>query len=88
MRSRKPAVKHRGPAEQWHELLRPLVKRSLGLAKRFLADVRAAKLTFGRRVHCPFLRPYFLSPADEQRVGHVAETIAAVAERVTSAARR
>ena len=65
-------------------MLRPVVKKSPGLAKKFLADVRAAKLTFGRRVHCPFLRPYFLSPADEQRVRHVAETMAAVAERVTT----
>jgi len=70
-------VKHRGPAEQWHELLRPLVKDRWD-CQEIPADVRAAKLTFGRRVHCPFLRPYFLSPADEQRVGHVAETIAAV----------
>ncbi len=45
-----------------------------------------AKLTFGRRVHCPFLRPFFLSPQDEERVRRVAETIAAVAERVTMAA--
>jgi hypothetical protein len=86
MKARKPAKKHSNPAEHWHELLRPVVKKSPSVAKKFLADVRAAKLTFGRRVHCPFLRPYFLSPADEQRVRHVAETIAAVAERVTTAA--
>ena len=86
MKSRKPAVKQRGPAEQWHGLLRPVVKKSPELAKKFLTDVRAAKLTFGRRVHCPFLRPYFLSPADEKRVRHVAETIATVAEWITTAA--
>jgi hypothetical protein len=86
MKFRKLAVKHLSPAEQWHELLRPVVKKSPALAKKFLADVRAAKLTFGRRAHCPFLRPYFLSPADEQRVRHVAEAIAAVAERITTAA--
>jgi hypothetical protein len=86
MKSKKRAVKHRDAAEHWHELLRPVVKKSPAVAKKFLADVRAAKLTFGRRVHCPFLRPYFLSPSDEQRVRHVAEAIAAVAERVTTAA--
>jgi hypothetical protein len=86
MRARKKNNKSSSPAEYWHELLRPLVKKSPKLAKKFLADVRAAKLTFGRRVHCPFLRPYFLSPADEQRVRLVSETIAAVAERVTAAA--
>jgi uncharacterized circularly permuted ATP-grasp superfamily protein len=37
-------------------------------------------------VHCPFLRPFFLSPQDEERVRRVAETIADVAERVTMAA--
>ncbi len=86
MKARKPAKKKPNPAEYWNKLLRLAVKKSPGLARTFLADVRAAKLTFGRRVHCPFLRPYFLSPADEQRVRQVAETIAALAERVTTAA--
>lgn len=74
------------PVEYWDGLLRPLVKKSPNLAKEFLEKVREAKLTFGERVHCPFLRPVFLSPEDEQRVRSVAETIAAVAERLTSAA--
>jgi len=74
------------PVEYWDELLRPLVKKSPDLPKNFLKEVRAAKLTFGKRVHCPFLRPVFLSPQDEQRVRKVAEAIAAIAERVTSAA--
>ncbi len=74
------------PVEYWDELLRPLVKKSPDLAKHFLEEVRAAKLTFGTRVHCPFLRPVFLSPEDETRVRNVAETIAAVAERLTSEA--
>ena len=47
------------PVEYWDELLRPLVKKSPDLAKKFLEEVRAAKLTFGKRVHCPFLRPCF-----------------------------
>ena len=74
------------PVQYWDELLRPLVKKSPQLSANFLKQVRAAKLTFGKRVHCPFLRPVFLSPQDEERVRTVAETIAAVAERVTSAA--
>jgi uncharacterized circularly permuted ATP-grasp superfamily protein len=74
------------PVEYWDELLRPVVKKSQALAKRFLAEVRAANLTFGKRVHCPFLRPVFLSPQDEERVRSVAETIAAIAERLTNAA--
>jgi uncharacterized circularly permuted ATP-grasp superfamily protein len=74
------------PVEYWDELLRPVVKKSPEFAKNFLKQVRAAKLTFGKRVHCPFLRPVFLSPEDEQRVRKVAETIAAVAEKLTKAA--
>ena len=74
------------PVEQWNDLLRPAVKKSPALARKFLVQLRNAKLTFGRRVHCPFLRPFFLSPRDEERVRRVAETIAAVAERVTMAA--
>jgi len=77
---------HLDPVEYWDELLRPVVKKSPEFAKNFLKQVRAAKLTFGKRVHCPFLRPVFLSPEDEQRVRNVAETIAAVAEKLTKAA--
>ncbi|HUN64066.1 MAG TPA: hypothetical protein VMU53_18845, partial [Candidatus Sulfotelmatobacter sp.] len=74
------------PVEYWDELLRPLVKKSPDLAKHFLRQVQEAKLTFGDRVHCPFLRPVFLSPQDDERVKFVAETIAAIAERLTAAA--
>ncbi|MGB2664747.1 MAG: hypothetical protein WAK48_12130 [Candidatus Acidiferrum sp.] len=87
MRTAKPrASGNPDPVEYWDELLRPLLKRSPDLAKTFLEEVRAAKLTFGKRVHCPFLRPVFLSPQDEERVRRVAETIAAIAERITSTA--
>src|SRR5256885_8681457 len=48
--------------------------------------MRRANLTFGDRVHCPFLRPFFLSPEDEHRVRDIAERIAEIAERVTIAA--
>ena len=50
------------------------------------ARLRAAKLTFGGRVHCPFLRPLFLHAADVARITHVAEAIAAIGERVVQAA--
>jgi hypothetical protein len=74
------------PVEYWDALLRPLIEKSPALARKFLGQVRAAKLTFGKRVHCPFLRPVFLSPQDEERVRYVAEAIAAMAERLTAAA--
>ena len=78
-----PAASNPNPVEYWDKLLRPLVKRSTSLAEQFLKDVRAAKLTFGDRVHCPFLRPVFLSPEDEQRLRNVAEAVVAMAERIT-----
>ena len=48
--------------------------------------MRAKKLTFGQRVHCPFLRPFFLTAADEARIRVAAETIALLGERVIRAA--
>src|SRR5258708_4504019 len=73
-------------AEQWHKLLRAKLRSSPKFTESFYAQLRATNLTFGKRVHCPFLRPFFLSPEDEQRVRVVAETMAALAERVTDAA--
>jgi uncharacterized circularly permuted ATP-grasp superfamily protein len=52
----------------------------------FSGRMREARLTFGERVHCPFLRPLFLDPADVTRVSRVAELVAAVGERVVAAA--
>ncbi len=81
-----PSAMASGPAESWHALLRADLETSPGFPEKFFARLRAAKLTFGDRVHCPFLRPFFLSPEDEERVRVVAETIAAVGERVVAAA--
>jgi uncharacterized circularly permuted ATP-grasp superfamily protein len=72
--------------DAWHALLRPDVELSRRYAEDFAASMRARKLTFGDRVHCPFLRPFFLTEADESRMRVAAETIAALGERVTSAA--
>jgi hypothetical protein len=74
------------PAEVWREALQPVLGDSSRFSDQFFTRLRKAKLTFGDRVHCPFLRPFFLSPEDEQRVRIVAETIAAFSERVASAA--
>jgi hypothetical protein len=73
-------------AEYWDALLHPALENDRGFAENFLTELRAAKLTFGDRVHCPFLRPFFLSPQDEDRVRPVAETIAELGERVALAA--
>jgi len=74
------------PAESWNELLRPLLKESPDFPKKFLKELQDAKLTFGNRVHCPFLRPFFLSPQDEARVRHATETLARLGERLASSA--
>jgi uncharacterized circularly permuted ATP-grasp superfamily protein len=74
------------PAEQWHALLKPQVAGSREFTEHFYAKLKAEKLTFGNRVHCPFLRPFFLSAEDEQRVRTVAEKMAELGERVAAAA--
>src|SRR6476660_1794770 len=73
-------------AEHWREALLPTLGNSQRFTEQFFERLRAARLTFGDRVHCPFLRPFFLSPEEEQRVRIVAETIAALGERIASAA--
>ena len=74
------------PAECWDSLLKPTLAKSPEFVEEFSSRLRSAKLTFGDRVHCPFLRPFFLSPQDEKRVRIVAEAIAGLGERVTTAA--
>ena len=70
------------PIGDWHELLRSRDAMSASKCLEFAAAMRARKLTFGDRVHCPFLRPFFLTAADEGRIRRAAETIAALGERV------
>jgi len=74
------------PAEEWHEILKAQLLRMPGLPEDLFKRLRRAKLTFGDRVHCPFLRPFFLSPEDEERVRTVAETMAELGERVVISA--
>ena len=74
------------PVESWNAFLRPLLQESPDFPRKFLQDLQDAKLTFGNRVHCPFLRPFFLSPQDEARVRHATETLARLGERVAAAA--
>jgi hypothetical protein len=74
------------PVESWNGFLRPLLKESPDFPGKFLQELQDAKLTFGNRVHCPFLRPFFLSPQDEARVRRATETLARLGERVAAAA--
>ncbi len=70
----------------WHGLLRPDEELTARFTAAFAAAMKARKLTFGQRVHCPFLRPFFLTAADEARMRVAAETIATLGERVVQAA--
>jgi uncharacterized circularly permuted ATP-grasp superfamily protein len=73
-------------AAAWHALLREGDELAPTSTTRFAASMRERGLTFGDRVHCPFMRPFFLSAADEARVRHAAETLARLGERVVRAA--
>ena len=74
------------PIQSWHDLLQPDRELTPAFCQAFAASMRAKKLTFGDRVHCPFLRPFFLTEADESRIRAASETIAAAGERVVQAA--
>jgi len=82
----KPSITSSEPAAYWHELLKSTLLRLPSMPQTLFKRMRKANLTFGDRVHCPFLRPFFLSPEDEDRVRTVAETIAELGERVVTAA--
>jgi len=77
-----PAV---NPIDAWHGALRP-EDLTASAFERLSARMRAERLTFGDRVHCPFLRPLFLTEDDECRVREFAETLAVLGERVVAAA--
>ena len=73
-------------AAAWHRQLREDEELSPRFCREFAASMRARKLTFGDRIHCPFLRPFFLTQAQESHMRHAAEMLAAIGERVVQAA--
>jgi hypothetical protein len=73
------------PVDLWHGLLTP-EEMSARAFDALAAQMRAERLTFGDRVHCPFLRPLFLTAQDEARVRACAEAVAVLGERVVEAA--
>src|SRR3954465_11433251 len=72
--------------DTWPRLLGPACGLGRGYTEEFAASMRARRLTFGDRVHCPFLRPFFLTESDESRMRVAPETLAALGERVVAAA--
>ena len=81
-----PSILPPSPAEEWHAILKSTLLRVPALPEDLFKRMRSARLTFGDRVHCPFLRPFFLSPEDEARVRTIAETIADFGERIATTA--
>jgi len=55
------------------------------LCASLAAEMRARRLRFGDRVLCPFLRPFFLTAADQARVKAVVEQLWIFGERVARA---
>jgi uncharacterized circularly permuted ATP-grasp superfamily protein len=74
------------PLDTWHELLRPDVELGPAYWDELAGRMRAARLTFGDRLNCPFLRPFFLTEEEAARIAHASETIARVGETVVAAA--
>lgn len=72
------------PIAAWHRLLRDEdaadACASLGRA------MEQRRLTFGGRLLCPFLRPFFLTAAEEARVKPAAEAMWRLGERLAQAA--
>jgi uncharacterized circularly permuted ATP-grasp superfamily protein len=81
-----PSVFPPSPAEEWRAILKATLVHVPALPEELFKRMGKERLTFGDRVHCPFLRPFFLSPEDEERVRTVAETIADLGERIASTA--
>jgi len=68
----------------WNDALRN--EDAAALCGHLAERMRAKRLTFGGRLLCPFLRPFFLDAADERRVRATVETLWTVGERVAAAA--
>ena len=55
------------------------------LEDHFVERMKAARLTFGGRLLCPFLRPHFVSPATYEQVRIVCRGIFRAIEKVEAA---
>jgi len=68
------------PESHWQSLVREAAAQDTGAFAgaqcEGLAELmRKRRLTFGGRLLCPFLRPFFLPPSDEARVKRAAEAL-------------
>ena len=67
-------------------VLVPVGSDAGALCSTLAARMRERRLTFGGRLLCPFLRPFFLETSDEARVARAAEALWRMGERVARAA--
>jgi hypothetical protein len=72
-------------ADDYHQLLRDDKELVQELEERFFERMRAAKLTFGGRVLCPFVRPHFVSPAAYEEIRSVCRGIFRAIEKAEQA---
>jgi hypothetical protein len=72
----------RRAAEDWHALLAAERGLVAELESQFFDKMRAARLTFGGRVLCPFLRPNFVSPAAYEQIRGVCRAIFGAIEKL------
>jgi uncharacterized circularly permuted ATP-grasp superfamily protein len=72
------------PIAAWHALVRE--QRDATLCPALADRMRLRHLTFGGRLLCPFLRPFFLDAADDGRIRRAAETLWRLGERLAQAA--
>lgn len=70
------------PAEVWSSLLREDVELTEGYWLELSRRMRDAHLIFGDRLSCPFLRPLFMSVADEARQRRACDVLATIGERM------
>ncbi|MFI5184747.1 MAG: hypothetical protein ACHQNV_10125, partial [Vicinamibacteria bacterium] len=69
-------------AETYHQLLRDEKGVAEELEAHFFEKMRAAQLTFGGRVLCPFPRPQFIAPSDYEQIRSVCRHILQAIEKV------
>lgn len=68
--------------DDYHALLRDDRALAEELEERFFERMRAAQLTFGGRVLCPFPRPNLVSPLDYEEIRGVCRAIFAAIEKL------
>ena len=69
-------------ADAYHQLLGAETGVAAELEAHFFERMRAAKLTFGGRVLCPFPRPQFIAPGDYRQIQGVCRGIVRAIEKV------